>query len=132
MIDAATGLQILSKRGLVLRPVKGGLWIAETASGGRLHRDPQSSPLLALELAEQTLVSAEERAASTNNDRAMEALTQGKFFIRPRTLPDNSTVFDGFLPDGSPIPEAKDKATFSESVQSCISFTKTKTIKEPK
>lgn len=127
MIDAATGLQILAKRGIVLRPVKGGLWVAETASGGRLHREPQSTPLLALELAEQTLIATEGRAASMNNDRLVEALSQGKFFVRPRTLPDGTTVFDGFLPDNSPITEAREKSTFAESALSCISFVKSRT-----
>lgn len=126
MIDAATGIQILINRGLILRPVKHDLWVAETASGARLHREPQATPLLALELAEQTLSAAEERAASASNDRLVESISRGKFFVRPRTLTDGAIVFDGFLTDNSPIPEAREKSTFAESALSCISFIKSR------
>lgn len=112
MITPMEAIQIITDRKLSLRPTRDGMWIVETASGTRLHKDPQSSPIAAIELADQSIKASEQRQSSPGNDRLMEILNSGKFYVKTRQE-NNRTVFDAFLSDDSLI--VSGKLTFSQA-----------------
>lgn len=116
MLTSDEAIQIIISRNLSLRPTREGLWVAETATGTRLHREAQTTPALAVELAEQTILLAEQRQARADSTRLIGTLSTGKFFVRPRITAGGALVFDGLLPDNTSIPEARGQSSFTQAV----------------
>jgi hypothetical protein len=124
MITADQAIAIQTSRGLAVRPVQGG-WVAETAKGTRLVRQPYPTPNEALEAAEALLVAADQRAQEERAGRLVDALARGRYFLRPRIVtgtdpetgqPTTRLVFDAFRPDNTAVAAVRGRESYAQAV----------------
>lgn len=98
----------LQQYGFTLRRVAAG-WLAETAKGTRLHRDPKPTPEEAVAAAKAAVEAAGARDAELRAGRLLAALATGRYFLRSRKVagvdelgnPTETLVFDGLLPNNT-------------------------------
>lgn len=102
-----------------------GRWIARTKDGSRLSPGNVSfnSPEEAVEAANSSLLSMENRESEIKATRIVNSLESGKYFIRPKTVqstdqdgnPTTQKLFSVFLPNGTATPVV-DRLTLTQAV----------------
>lgn len=129
MITADQMIEIIKNRKIQILPVNlpnGSIgWVARTIDGSRAgpKHDPYSSPLDAVEAADQWFSASETRENDRRAERIIAALERGRYFIRSREIPSTDSegkpnlirVFSAFLPSGGAT-NVRDRPSFIQAV----------------